>query len=74
MWSSMDATMRAIVAHAVLPEAPESGAPERFADPARIVQLGNAVIQEGENALRRLRVEPAELPPRGGVQAQRSMP
>ena len=64
----LDGRHDAIVARAVLPEASKAGAPEGFADAARIVQPGDAVVQEAENAPRRLRVELAELAPRGGIQ------
>ncbi len=49
-----------IVAHAILPEVAEL-APERFADAARVVEIGDSIAQECQDASSDLRVEMTQV-------------
>jgi len=50
-----------IIAHAIFPELPKPRAVQRLSDAAWIVQLGNALMEELQDALAVLRVEFVEF-------------
>ena len=57
-----------VIAHAIFPELSKPRAVQRLSDAAWIVQLGNPLIKELQDALAVLRVEFAEFPVNLGCQ------
>lgn len=53
----LDMTDEAVVAHAVLPEAPQLGAFQGFAEAARIIERGNTFPQKPKDLAGYLSVE-----------------
>jgi hypothetical protein len=51
-----------VIPNTVFPELPKPRTVQRFSDAAGIVQQGDSVLQELENAPAVLRVEPAKFP------------
>src|SRR5467141_3743249 len=57
-----------VIAHAIFPELSKPRAVQRLSDAARIVQLGNPLMKELQDALAVLRVEFVEFPVNLGCQ------
>src|SRR2546430_10795047 len=57
-----------VISHAIFPELPKPRAVQRFSDAAWIIQLGNALMKELQDALAVLRVEFVEFPVNLGCQ------